>query len=280
MPTRHRSHSRAVAATLAALTLLLVALVQPVAAGPKPDPRIIGGEPTGVGEYPFMVALLLEPRGGTDFDKQYCGGSLIASRWVLTAAHCVDFVGSAADITVVAARTHLDSTEGVKREVRAFYIHPDFDPNMLSPDVALIELKQPITGVAPIRLAGAGDDGLEAAGTPYTVIGWGNTDMRTNKASFPDELREVVVPAVSDAQCASVYKAFLIASTMLCAGEGGVDSCQGDSGGPMFATVNGTRIQMGIVSWGIGCAKNHFPGVYSEVNSPTIRNFITAISGV
>lgn len=280
MPTRHRSHSRAVAATLAVLTLLLVALVQPVAAGPKPDPRIIGGEPAGVGEYPFMVALLLEPRGGTDSDKQYCGASLIASRWVLTAAHCVDFVGSPADVSVVAARTHLDSTEGERRAVKAFYIHPDWNPNALSPDVALIELRQPINGVAPIRLAGAGDDGFEAPGTPLTVIGWGNTDMRTNKASFPDELREVVVPAVSDADCTSVYKSFLIAATMLCAGEGGVDSCQGDSGGPLFATVDGIRIQMGIVSWGVGCAKNHFPGVYSEVNSPTIRSFIMSISGV
>lgn len=280
METSRRRHSRPAFVSLAALTLVLVGLVQPVAAGRTPEPRIIGGEPAGVGEYPFMVALLLEPRGGTDFDKQYCGGSLIASRWVLTAAHCVDFVESAADLSVVAARTHLDSTEGVRRAVKAFYIHPDFDPNALSPDVALIELKQPIIGVAPIRLAGPSDDGLEAAGTPFTVIGWGNTDMRTNKASFPDELREVVVPAVSDARCTEVYKSFLIADTMLCAGEGGVDSCQGDSGGPLFATVGGTRIQMGIVSWGIGCAKNHFPGVYSEVNSPTIRSFITSISGV
>lgn len=279
MPTRHRSRSRAVVATIGVLTLLLVALVQPVAAGPTPDPRIIGGEPTGVGEYPFMVALLLEPRGGTDFDKQYCGGSLIASRWVLTAAHCVEFLTSPSEITVVAARTHLDSTEGETRAVKAFYIHPDYDPNLLSPDVALIELQRPINNVTPIRLAGAGDDGLEAAGTPYTVIGWGNTST-TGRASFPDELREVVVPAVSDARCIEVYKSFLIADTMLCAGQGGVDSCQGDSGGPMFATVGGTPIQVGIVSWGIGCAKNHFPGVYSEVNSPTIRSFITAISGV
>ena len=280
MPTRHRSHSRAVVATLAALTLLLVALAQPVAAGPKPDPRIIGGEPTGVGEYPFMVALLLEPRGGTDFDKQYCGASLIASRWVLTAAHCVEFLTSPSEITVVAARTHLDSTEGERRAVKAFYIHPDYDPNAISPDVALIELARPINNVTPIRLAGSGDDGLEAAGTPLTVIGWGNTDMRTNKASFPDELREVVVPAVSDARCTEVYKSFLVAATMLCAGQGGVDSCQGDSGGPLFATVGGTRIQVGVVSWGIGCGKNHFPGVYAEVNSPTIRNFIRSISGV
>ena len=106
MPTRHRSRSRAVVATLSVLTLLLVALVQSVAAAPEPDPRIIGGEPTGVGEYPFMVALLLEPRGETDFDKQYLWRLADrARRWVLTAAHCVDFVTSPSEITVVAG-TH------------------------------------------------------------------------------------------------------------------------------------------------------------------------------
>jgi secreted trypsin-like serine protease len=277
---RPRRGTRALAVGLATTILLLTALVQSVAAAPKPDPRIIGGEPTGVGEYPFMVALLLEPRGGTDFDKQYCGASLIASRWVLTAAHCVEFLTSPTEISVVAARTHLDSTEGERRAVKAFYIHPDYDPNAISPDVALIELARPINNVTPIRLAGSGDNGLEAAGTPLTVIGWGNTDMRTNKSSFPDELREVVVPAVSDAECVKVYKSFLNAATMLCAGQGGVDSCQGDSGGPLFATVGGTRVQMGVVSWGIGCGKNHFPGVYAEVNSPIIRDWIRAVSGV
>lgn len=273
--------SRAAAASLAALILLLTALVQSVAAAPKPDPRIIGGEPADFGEYPFMVALLFEPTAGNDFQKQYCGASLIASRWVLTAAHCVDFLAGPSEVAVAVSRTHLNSTEGQRRAVKAIYIHPDWNPNIFSPDVALLELTRPVTGIAPIRLASAADNGFEAAGTPLTVIGWGNTDTRSNHASFPDALREVVVPVVSDSACDKAYGGFVTVETQLCAGEGGVDSCQGDSGGPLFATTsNGTRIQMGIVSWGVGCAKNHFPGVYGEVNSPTIRSFITATSGV
>lgn len=273
-------HSRGFSVSLAVLTLVLVGLVQPVAAAPRPDPRIIGGEPADFGEYPFMVALLFEPNAGNDFQKQYCGASLIASRWVLTAAHCIDFLAGPSEVAVAVSRTHLNSTEGQRRAVKAIYIHPDWNPDIFSPDVALLELTRPVTGITPIRLAGTADNSLEAAGTPLTVIGWGNTDTRPNHASFPDALREVVVPVVGDAACDKAYGGFVTVETQLCAGEGGVDSCQGDSGGPLFATVSGGPIQMGIVSWGVGCAKNHFPGVYSEVNSPTIRNFITSISGV
>ena len=280
MGPRRRRNSRAAFASLAVLSLLLVGLVQPVAAAPRPDPRIIGGEPADFGEYPFMVALLFEPIAGNDFQKQYCGASLIDSRWVLTAAHCVDFLEGPDEVAVAVSRNHLNSTEGQRRDVKAIYIHPDWNPDIFSPDVALLELTRPVTGITPIRLAGAADDVFEAPGTLLTVIGWGNTDGRTNKASFPDELREVVVPVVSDADCDKAYGGFATVETQLCAGEGGLDSCQGDSGGPLFATTSGGPIQMGIVSWGVGCAKNHFPGVYGEVNSPTIRSFITAISGV
>jgi len=280
MSVRQRRSFRAVTAILAATLLLLTGLVQSVAAAPKPDPRIIGGEPADFGEYPFMVALLFEPIQGNDFQKQYCGGSLISSRWVLTAAHCADFLESPSEVAVAVGRTHLNSTEGERRAVRSIHVHPDWDPNVISPDVALLELARPVNRIAPIRLAGTADDVFEAAGTPLTVIGWGNTDTRPAFSTFPDELREVVVPVVSDADCDFAYSGFVTVETQLCAGEKGVDSCQGDSGGPLFATSGGTEIQMGIVSYGFSCGKQHFPGVYSEVNSPTIRTFIAATAGI
>jgi secreted trypsin-like serine protease len=271
---------RAATAMVAALLLLLAALVPSVAAAPKPDPRIISGEPADLGEYPFMVALLYEPINGTDFQKQYCGGSLIASRWVLTAAHCVEFLDSADQIAVAVNRTNLDSTEGVRVAVRDFYIHPDYDPSQLSPDVALIRLARPVNDVEPIQLADAADDVYETAGTLLTVIGWGNT-VTTGHPNYPDALQELQVPVVSDADCDFAYMGFLTEETQLCAGERDVDSCQGDSGGPLFATTaSGEWIQMGIVSWGFKCAKQHFPGVYTEVNSPTVRDFIADVAGV
>jgi secreted trypsin-like serine protease len=266
-------------ASLATLLLLLTALVQPVAAAPQPEPRIIGGEPADFGEYPFMVALLFEPTEGNDFQKQYCGGSLIASRWVLTAAHCLDFLEGPEEVAVAVSRTHLNSTEGVRLGVRSIHIHPDWDPNIISPDVGLLELARPVSGVEPIQLAGPADDVFEADGTLLTVIGWGNTST-TGQSSFPDELREVVVPVVDDAECDFQYQGFVTVETQLCAGAKGVDSCGGDSGGPMFATSGGATIQIGIVSYGFFCAKQHHAGVYSEVNSDAIRSFIQAVAGV
>ena len=267
-------------AVLASLFLLMTALVQPVGATPQPEPRIIGGEPADFGEYPFMVALLFEPTAGNDFQKQYCGGSLIASKWVLTAAHCADFLESPDEVAVAVGRTHLNSTEGQRLAVKAVYVHPDYDPNIISPDVALLELRRPVTGIDPIQLAGPADDAFEAAGTLLTVIGWGNTST-TGQASFPDELREVVVPVVDDTTCDDVYHGFVTVETQVCAGQKGIDSCGGDSGGPMFATTtSGAEIQVGIVSYGIGCAKNRYPGVYTEVNSDAVRSFIQDVAGV
>ncbi|HEX9994786.1 MAG TPA: serine protease, partial [Acidimicrobiales bacterium] len=232
-----------------AVALLVLGLLAGLVAAPRaearpPSTQIIGGDPAEPGEYPFMTAILDETIAGNDYQKQYCGGSLIAANWVLTAAHCVEGE-RASNLAVAVGRNQLDSTQGVRRSVSAIFIHPSYgSPTSLAHDAALIQLSTAVTTIAPIRLAGAADDVYEAAGTGLTVIGWGNVNS-SGSPSYPNDLQEVVVPAVSDSQCARSYGSSLDAATMLCAGATGLDSCQGDSGGPLFATPSSGRVQMG-----------------------------------
>ena len=265
-------------AAVVMLALALPGLTQAAdAKPPRPGSDIIGGCPASPGEYPFMAAILNRGISGSDFDRQFCGGSLIDDEWVLTAAHCTEGIG-AGQLAVAVGRTVLSSNVGQRRDVSAVFVHPDYnEPVGLAHDAALLRLATPVT-IAPIRLAGPADDRFEAPPQWLTVIGWGT--VSTRKPAYPDELREVDVPAVDDATCRSGYGTSLDAATMVCAGAPNIDSCYGDSGGPMFATEAGARIQVGIVSWGRGCAKKRFPGVYSEVNNPAIRDWIRNTSGV
>ncbi|CAA9510341.1 MAG: hypothetical protein AVDCRST_MAG12-3183 [uncultured Rubrobacteraceae bacterium] len=134
-----------------------------------------------------------------------------------------------------------------------------------------MKLNAPVTNIQPIKLATARQDGLEKPGRRLTVAGWGTT---SEGGSTSDRMREVSVPVVSDARAQSVYgPRSYFPRLMIAAGAGGIDSCQGDSGGPLFKPST-PRAQVGIVSFGAGCARAGFPGVYTEVNHSGIRSFI------
>ena len=142
-------------------------------------PKIVGGQPVPDGKYRFQAALLAQSFGTNDHERQYCGGSLITLFEVLTAAHCVDFVGvpggiPLSDLRVVVGRTVLSSTQGQKRRAAAIDIHPRWNPETFSFD-AVIHLASPINGIRPVALVTPGVDALERPGTLATVTGWGNT---------------------------------------------------------------------------------------------------------
>ncbi|MGB8289895.1 trypsin-like serine protease (plasmid) [Rhizobium ruizarguesonis] len=257
--------------------------------------RVIGGQAAKKGEWPWQVKILApDPEQRGRFGG-HCGGSLIAPRWILTAAHCVTSGRSgkqdlfARDLLIVEGKSKIDkviSVDGPDKPglaVEDVIIHEDFDRKVFANDIALIKLSEPAKS-KPAILASASDDEVEAAGHPAVVTGWGYTkaDHGWDDKYLPTELQEVELPIVPREDCRAAYRDSSmrmnpIDERNVCAGyaEGGKDACQGDSGGPLVAQRPDKRwIQLGIVSWGAGCAEAEHYGVYTRVAA--FRDWIAA----
>jgi secreted trypsin-like serine protease len=270
------------AATLVAAVVCVLAFVQ---SGPAAQ-AVVGGSETPDGKYPFVAALLNTNSGNTPTEQQFCGGSLIDQDSVLTAAHCFNRIGSPQPIRVTVGRTVLDSTQGQVRRVSSISIHPSYDPPTThnAHDVAILQLGRAVKRIKPINLATSTQNDLETPGRDARVAGWGSTVAQPaqgppKEPSHPDRMHEAQVPLVSDAQAKMAYGGSYFEALMVAAGRDNLDTCQGDSGGPMFAQAAGGYTQIGITSFGNGCGEAANPGVYTEVNNPSIRNFIVTKAG-
>lgn len=227
--------------------------------------RIINGAPSAKGDWPFMAALI--STGKTASLGQFCGGSFIGGRYVLTAAHCVNQTSpDKIEVSVGIHDLSNEATEGQRVGVQAIYMHENYDANLSDNDIAIIELDREITATNIQLASNTLVDSLETSNPDLTVIGWGN--MSTTSDLFPNTLYQVNVPYVDRSTCQNIGGNYsTVGDDAICAGyaEGGKDSCQGDSGGPLLYNDNGTYKQVGVVSWGKECAQPNAYGVYTNV---------------
>jgi secreted trypsin-like serine protease len=282
---------------------VLVALLIPATALANATPRIVGGSKASIADYPFQVALLsAKATPDNEWRYQFCGGSILDATHIITAAHCVyDTVapGAAAppDTLQVLARTdvlanpsqpvvHPGADQQLIRVVATSF-DPQYDPNRTDYDAAILTLASP--GIAlddetlakPIPILA--DESFAHTDDPVDVSGWGNTQQEDPDFSanpvFPFDLHAVSTVVVDQAQCNTDYSGG-ITGRMICAGEPGKDSCQGDSGGPLVADVDATSAVnfnlVGIVSTGIGCGAEGFPGIYTRAFEHSIEDFLNS----
>jgi secreted trypsin-like serine protease len=284
------------------------------------EPQIVGGTEVPNGKYPFMAFLeIISPKGGG-----HCGGTLIDRDSVLTAAHCFydwktgnNLLEGKLLVRTFVGRTVRSSTQGQVRFDKWVSIpsaYKGIRARNQSYDVAVIELRRPVSGIQPIKLATSKQNYLEKPGRKATVAGWGNRIASSpfdppppGGPEIPDRMHETQVPIVSDSSAKQTYdppretrvtrvRTYPPPFAIAAGGNGGNgEICHGDSGGPLFFALgpdgrgdngdgddgkNGGSsrkyTQIGIASFFTGgCAYKDFPTGYTEVNNPSIRSFIT-----
>lgn len=236
------------------------------------QPRIVGGQPVvPPDKYPWMVLLGCQTQYSI---LSFCGGTIVSQDYVLSAAHCdpriPDVCGDGLPFVILTPYVRGDPIVNY-RWVDRVYAHPLYEDDAFGFDALLLHLTVPITDKQPVALPQRG--ALLPTGTPVLTMGWGTVDFQ---GDFSSTLQQVQLYTVDDTTCARLYRNSFDPEQMLCAFDEGKDSCQGDSGGPLVEAS--TLQQFGIVSFGIGCGDD--PGVYTEVSSPAVYDWIRMIIGV
>ena len=230
---------------------------------------IVGGTAAAISVAPWQVALVNMTYGSSDFDGQYCGGSIIAARWILTAAHCVEMIGYYEDLEILSGTAALDTGRYATSKhstVADIQMHSNYDSDLITDDIALIKLNEPlefIDGVRePIRIPA-----VNTSSGNVTVTGWGA--MASDGSNPATSLRKSTQQILANSECEIWYDSFDLNSQM-CIGVDPYDTiaaCSGDSGGPAAALVGGVPTLVGLVSYGAadGCTEG-YPSSFTRVH--------------
>ncbi|XP_063597951.1 transmembrane protease serine 9-like [Penaeus indicus] len=227
------------------------------------DSRIVGGADASSGEFPWQVGLATEFPSGAGA----CGGSLIKSNWVLSAAHCFFDDNGVAATSVVVQYGSTNLATATEVTAKRYITHENYDASSYLHDIALVELPQALDyannpNVQPICL---GEEEDYNFGGKVVATGWGYLSFDTKE--IPEILQEVMLDLITTEDCKTM-ETLPSDTSVICALTTNKDTCSGDSGGPLFTQLcDGRWAQLGIVSYGFECARPSKPGVYTKVSA-------------
>ncbi|XP_037382051.1 tissue-type plasminogen activator [Talpa occidentalis] len=244
----------------------------------QPQFRIKGGLFTDITSHPWQAAIFVKNKRGAEY-KLLCGGMLISSCWVLSAAHCFQERYLSQNLKVILGRTYrlIPGEEEQKFEVEKYIIHNKFDDDTYDNDIALLRLRSESPHCAEesdtVRTICLPEANLQLPDwTECELSGYGKHEA--SSLDYSERLKEAHVRLYPASRCTSQHLLNkTVTNNMLCAGDtrsGGDqvnlhDACQGDSGGPLVCMKDNHMVLVGIISWGLGCGQKDVPGVYTKV---------------